>query len=62
VDAEHARLADAGLVSIVERAATCCYAKQDKFWAEGAPNGERWEVYAVLEDSRTFRGESGSKS
>ena len=31
-----------------------CYAKQDKFWVEGAPNGERWEVYTVLSDSETF--------
>src|SRR5512142_129352 len=33
---------------------TCCYAKQDKFWVEGTPSGERWEVYAVLADSLTF--------
>jgi catechol 2,3-dioxygenase-like lactoylglutathione lyase family enzyme len=51
VDAEQARLADAGFASIAERGTTCCYAKQDKFWVEGAPNGERWEIYTVLEDS-----------
>lgn len=54
VDAEQTRLAAAGFASIDERDTTCCYAKQDKFWVEGAPNGERWEIYTVLEDSETF--------
>jgi hypothetical protein len=54
VDAEQTRLAAAGFASIDERGTTCCYAKQDKFWVEGAPNGERWEVYTVLADSETF--------
>jgi catechol 2,3-dioxygenase-like lactoylglutathione lyase family enzyme len=55
VDQTQQRLAAAGLASIDERGTTCCYAKQDKFWVEGAPDGERWEVYTVLEDSPTFR-------
>jgi catechol 2,3-dioxygenase-like lactoylglutathione lyase family enzyme len=54
VDTEQTRLAGEGLASIDERDTTCCYAKQDKFWVEGAPNGERWEIYTVLEDSETF--------
>ena len=54
VDARQTRLAAAGLASVDERDVTCCYAKQDKFWVEGAPNGERWEVYTVLADSQTF--------
>ncbi len=54
VDAEQTRLADAGLASIDERGTTCCYAKQDKFWVEGTPNGEQWEIYTVLADSPTF--------
>jgi catechol 2,3-dioxygenase-like lactoylglutathione lyase family enzyme len=54
VDAEHARLAEAGLASADERNTICCYARQDKFWVQGAPSGERWEIYAVLEDSETF--------
>ena len=58
VDAEQARLAAAGLASVEERGTTCCYAKQDKFWVEGAPNGERWEVYTVLADSQTFADEA----
>ena len=48
VDAERIRLAGAGLASVDERDTTCCYARQDKFWVEGAPNGERWEIYTVL--------------
>jgi catechol 2,3-dioxygenase-like lactoylglutathione lyase family enzyme len=56
VDAEQARLAGAGLASVDERGTTCCYARQDKFWVEGAPNGERWEIYTVLADSPTPGG------
>ena len=58
VDAEQTRLAEAGLASIDERGTTCCYAKQDKFWVEGTPNGEHWEVYTVLTDSPTPNGEA----
>ena len=54
VDAEQTRLAEAGLASVDERGTTCCYAKQDKFWVEGTPNGEQWEVYTVLADSPDF--------
>src|SRR3954453_17295386 len=54
VDTEQTRLAEHGLASVDERGTTCCYAKQDKFWVEGAPSGERWEIYTVLADSATF--------
>src|SRR3954464_14110274 len=54
VDAEQTRLAEVGLASVDERGTTCCYAKQDKFWVDGAPAGQRWEIYTVLEDSATF--------
>jgi len=54
VDAEQTRLAEVGLASIDERGTTCCYAKQDKFWVESTPHGERWEIYTVLADSPTF--------
>jgi catechol 2,3-dioxygenase-like lactoylglutathione lyase family enzyme len=54
VDAEQSRLAEAGLASVDQRGSTCCYAEQDKFWVQGAPNGERWEVYTVLADSPTY--------
>jgi hypothetical protein len=29
---------------------------------QGAPNGERWEIYTVLQDSATFWGQDGSRS
>ena len=57
VDCEQARLAEAGLALADERATTCCYAQQDKFWVQGAPDGESWEIYTVLADSPTFHGE-----
>ena len=58
VDRELSRLSAAGFASTEERDTTCCYAKQDKFWVENTPNGERWEVYTVLEDAETFSGEA----
>ena len=61
VEAEQARLAEAGLAAVEERDTTCCYARQDKFWVTGAPDGERWEIYTVLEDSPTFWGQEGSR-
>ena len=51
VDAELTRLAAAGFATTEERDTVCCYAKQDKFWVQGAPNGERWEVYTVTDDA-----------
>ncbi|MCW2847374.1 MAG: hypothetical protein JWR90_1348 [Marmoricola sp.] len=59
VDAEQTRLAAAGLGSVDERNSVCCYAKQDKFWVEGAPDQERWEVYTVLEDSTVYGSHGG---
>ena len=61
VEAEQARLAGAGLAAVEERDTTCCYARQDKFWVKGAPDGERWEIYTVLDDSPTFWGQEGSQ-
>jgi catechol 2,3-dioxygenase-like lactoylglutathione lyase family enzyme len=61
VEAEQARLAEAGLAAVEERDTTCCYARQDKFWVTGAPDGERWEIYTVLSDSPTFWGQEGSQ-
>jgi catechol 2,3-dioxygenase-like lactoylglutathione lyase family enzyme len=58
VDALQSRLAEDGLASVDERDTTCCYAKQDKFWVAGPPDGERWEIYTVLADSPTPNGEA----
>jgi catechol 2,3-dioxygenase-like lactoylglutathione lyase family enzyme len=60
VDAEQTRLSEVGLASIDERATTCCYARQDKFWVQGAPDGEQWEIYTVLADSQTFYDEQNA--
>jgi predicted enzyme related to lactoylglutathione lyase len=57
VEAEQARLAEAGLAAVEEKDTTCCYAQQDKFWVQNAPNGESWEIYTVLADSPAFYGE-----
>jgi catechol 2,3-dioxygenase-like lactoylglutathione lyase family enzyme len=56
VDSIQIRLAEDGLATIDERGTICCYAKQDKFWVEGTPNGEAWEIYTVLADSATAGG------
>ena len=50
-----ARLEGAGLVSSIEREETCCYAKQTKVWALD-PDGRRWEVYTVHEDTEARDG------
>ena len=57
VEAEQARLAAGGLAATDERGTVCCYAEQDKFWVQGAPDGESWEIYTVLADSPTFYGD-----
>jgi catechol 2,3-dioxygenase-like lactoylglutathione lyase family enzyme len=54
VDTEQTRLSAAGLATTDERDTACCYARQDKFWVYGTPNGEHWEIYTVLSDSSTM--------
>lgn len=56
VHAEIARLSGAGLFTDEQIDTTCCFATQDKVWVT-APDGEAWEVYAVLGDADEF-GES----
>ena len=53
VHSEIVRLSGEGLFTDQEMGTTCCFATQDKVWVTG-PAGERWEVYPVLADSRTF--------
>jgi catechol 2,3-dioxygenase-like lactoylglutathione lyase family enzyme len=50
VDAAIARLQGAGLATRIEREETCCYASQTKVWTAD-PDGRRWEVYAVHEET-----------
>jgi catechol 2,3-dioxygenase-like lactoylglutathione lyase family enzyme len=42
-------LAARGLPTEEEKREACCYALQEKFWVSD-PDGNRWEVYTVLED------------
>lgn len=42
------RVTAAGLAPRDEMAVSCCYARQDKFWLAD-PDGNEWEVFAVLE-------------
>ena len=50
VAATQQRLAGRGLETTAEDQVTCCYAVQDKVWAQ-APDGARWEIYTVLADA-----------
>jgi catechol 2,3-dioxygenase-like lactoylglutathione lyase family enzyme len=49
VDRWKLRVTERGVASFEEKDTTCCYARQDKFWVSD-PDGNRWEVYTVLED------------
>ena len=53
VTAATERLQAAGLSHLVEDETTCCYAKQNKVWAQ-EPDGLRWEWYRVVENAEEF--------
>ncbi len=59
VTAARARLESTGLLDRVEEGTVCCYARQDKVWAVD-PDGNRWEVFVVLEDADRMRADDGS--
>jgi len=42
-------LTERGVTTEEEKTEACCYAVQEKFWLSD-PDGNRWEVYTVLED------------
>ena len=50
VDAAIERLRAAAYEIDIEREETCCYANQTKVWATD-PDGRRWEVYTVHEET-----------
>ncbi|HVA28781.1 MAG TPA: ArsI/CadI family heavy metal resistance metalloenzyme [Candidatus Baltobacteraceae bacterium] len=54
-----ARLERASFVSSIERKDTCCYANQTKVWATD-PEGRRWEVYTVHEDTEERNNDATS--
>jgi len=49
------RLSGAGLDTDVQESTTCCYAVQDKVWAND-PDGAPWEYYTVLADASAGSG------
>ena len=49
-----------GVTTEEEKTESCCYALQDKFWIAD-PDGNRWEVYTVLEDIEV-KAEAGMTS
>jgi predicted lactoylglutathione lyase len=44
------RWTENGLITLDEMQTDCCYALQDKTWVSD-PDGNRWEVFVVLENS-----------
>jgi catechol 2,3-dioxygenase-like lactoylglutathione lyase family enzyme len=59
VAAVAARLREAGLQTAAEENVTCCYAVQNKVWATD-PDGNKWEVYVVLDNDGTHHHSSRS--
>lgn len=57
VEAVAARLAGAGVATRAEENVTCCYAVQSKAWAAD-PDGNKWEVYVLLDDDGAHRHSS----
>ncbi|MCL4152087.1 UNVERIFIED_CONTAM: hypothetical protein GTU68_032503, partial [Idotea baltica] len=53
VAAETRRVIDAGLEVELDDPHTCCYATQEKAWAQD-PEGTPWEIYTVVEDTANF--------
>lgn len=49
VERWRADLSARGITAEAEKRSECCYALQDKFWLSD-PDGNRWEIYTVLED------------
>jgi catechol 2,3-dioxygenase-like lactoylglutathione lyase family enzyme len=49
------RLVSEGLETDVQESTTCCYAVQDKVWAND-PDGAPWEFYTVLGDASEEEG------
>jgi catechol 2,3-dioxygenase-like lactoylglutathione lyase family enzyme len=53
------RLLIAGIATEKEENVTCCYAVQNKVWASD-PDGNKWEVYVVLDDDGAHHHSSAS--
>ena len=55
------RLGNAGIATEVEDKTTCCYAVQNKVWASD-PDGNKWEVYVVLDNNAAHHSASPGNS
>lgn len=49
------RLKDAGVETLEESDATCCYARSNKYWTR-SPDGAKWELYRTFADAKSFGG------
>lgn len=52
------RLSDAGIPIEREQQVACCYAVQNKVWAQD-PDGNKWETYVLLDDNAGQHHSSG---
>lgn len=52
-------LRERGLAIEEEERSECCHALQEKFWLAD-PDGNRWEVYTVLQDVGSMKPAAGS--
>jgi hypothetical protein len=55
------RLSAAEIAMDVEENVTCCYAVQNKIWATD-PDGNKWEVYVVIDNDGTHHHSSASSA
>jgi catechol 2,3-dioxygenase-like lactoylglutathione lyase family enzyme len=60
VEGARRRLEASGLVQFDEGDTVCCYARQDKVWVQD-PDGNRWEVYVLLDDMLEDEEGNGSR-
>jgi catechol 2,3-dioxygenase-like lactoylglutathione lyase family enzyme len=56
-----ARLEKEGYELVPEEHVTCCYAVQNKVWATD-PDGNKWEIYVLLDDNGTSYASTAAKS
>jgi catechol 2,3-dioxygenase-like lactoylglutathione lyase family enzyme len=54
------RLSRAGIATQLEEHVTCCYAVQNKVWASD-PDGNKWEVYVVLDNDGAHHHSSAAE-
>lgn len=59
VDTIARRLRAAGYPTRLETNVTCCYAVQNKVWATD-PDGNRWEVFVVVDDAGSVHAPASS--